>query len=210
MLEYPRITWLKKQLGVRNYLTPTGGKDVLQELSTKAMQALSHSLLHAKTDNRDLYTHTSYDHAEGERTRTYCRWFWDGRPPATLDLHDSRIRTELIRFRLGAHDLRVVTGARYNLHRQNRICGCCNMNIVEDEFHFIFECTAYNIIRWRFWELFANDMCAYSQTDKYISIIISDADQMMQRIFSRHGDMHKLANFISACRRKRETILPIR
>ena len=199
-----------KHLGVRNFLTPTGGKDILQDLSIKATQALSYSLLNAKTDNRDLYTHSSYEHSEGERTRTYCKWFWDRRPSAALDLYDSRIRTELTRFRLGAHDLRIVTGARYNLHRRNRLCGCCNMNIVEDEFHFIFECSAYNTIRWRYRELFADDMCAYSHTDKNISIIITDTDQMMQRLFSRHQDMHKLANYISACRKKRTTIIPVR
>ena len=198
-----------KQIGVRNCLTPSGGEDVLRDLSTKALEELSHSLLHANTDSRDFYTHASYKHAEGERTRTYCRWFWNGKQSAALDIRDSRIRTELTRFRLGAHDLRVVTGARQKIKkidRTQRICGCCNMNIVEDEFHFIFECPAYNVIRWRYWELFVDDMCAYSQKDKYISIIISEPDQMMRKLF-RHGDMHKLSNFICACRHKRSTIL---
>ena len=48
-----------------------------------------------------------------------------------------------------AHQLMIGKG-RYVIRRlppENKICQICNLNAVEDEFHFIMKCSAYNYIR---------------------------------------------------------------
>jgi hypothetical protein len=65
----------------------------------------------------------------------------------------------LMRFRLGAHDLRVATGRwervdGRQLPRHQRLCTLCLADQVEVEFHMVFECDAYESIREQFWYLF--------------------------------------------------------
>lgn len=54
-----------------------------------------------------------------------------------------------MRFRTGAHHLAIETGrwSRPKLPRQHRICTKCSDTVVEDEVHFLFECSAYDRIR---------------------------------------------------------------
>ena len=37
-----------------------------------------------------------------------------------------------------------------NLERNQRVCSMCNSNDIEDEFHFILQCPAYNDLRKKF------------------------------------------------------------
>ena len=58
-------------------------------------------------------------------------------------------RTELARFRCSSHNLEIEIG-RYNynrVERQNRVCRCCNMGIIEDEHHFLLVCPSFSDIR---------------------------------------------------------------
>ena len=38
-------------------------------------------------------------------------------------------------------------GRYLNLERNQRVCSMCNLNDIEDEFHFILRCPAYNDLR---------------------------------------------------------------
>ena len=64
----------------------------------------------------------------------------------------------LTRFRLGAHDLRVCSGRwqRPPVPRSDRVClrPGCQSEVVEDEFHMVFECPFYAPVRERFAMLF--------------------------------------------------------
>ena len=53
----------------------------------------------------------------------------------------------LARFRLSSHNLNIEQGRYRNIHRDQRICESCNLNDIEDEFHFILKCTLYNDFR---------------------------------------------------------------
>ena len=58
-------------------------------------------------------------------------------------------RTELARFRCSSHNLEIEIG-RYNykrFERQNRVCRCCNMGMIEDEYHFLLVCLSFSDIR---------------------------------------------------------------
>jgi hypothetical protein len=45
--------------------------------------------------------------------------------------------------RISAHNLNIETGRFYNLDRHERVCSMCNLNVVEDEYHFILQCEKY-------------------------------------------------------------------
>lgn len=59
---------------------------------------------------------------------------------------------QLIRFRTGAHYLAIETGRWSNppTPRSGRSCTKCTRGVVEDELHFLFECTAYSDIRQKY------------------------------------------------------------
>ena len=51
------------------------------------------------------------------------------------------------RYRLHVHSLNIETGRYYNIDRHARICNMCSNNDIEDEYHFILECSEYVEIR---------------------------------------------------------------
>jgi hypothetical protein len=61
---------------------------------------------------------------------------------------------DLLRFRVGAHSLRNVTGRWERTARQMRVCERCVDNCVEDEFHVVFECSIYDSLREKYDDLF--------------------------------------------------------
>ena len=59
----------------------------------------------------------------------------------------SNQRSILAQLRLGILPLCVETGRYINLKFDDRICKQCNDNVTEDEMHFIFECSLYQVER---------------------------------------------------------------
>ena len=47
----------------------------------------------------------------------------------------------------GILPLFIETGRFYNIKLEHRICTLCNMNKIENEIHFLFECVLYNDLR---------------------------------------------------------------
>jgi hypothetical protein len=68
----------------------------------------------------------------------------------TLNL-PRRLLTTFARFRTGSHNLQIEVGRRYNLAREDRLCKFCgeneNINVVEDEYHVLLECSCFSDIR---------------------------------------------------------------
>lgn len=52
--------------------------------------------------------------------------------------------------RLSAHNLKIETGRYENLIRSDRKCVLCNLNDIEDEFHFLFICPVFHDLRNKF------------------------------------------------------------
>ena len=65
------------------------------------------------------------------------------------DIRPSAELFSLMKFRLGAHSLRVETDRwlRPKPPREQRVCRHCCMQAVEDEQHFLFDCPFHSIIR---------------------------------------------------------------
>ena len=53
----------------------------------------------------------------------------------------------LTKFRLSAHQLRIEQGRYTGTARQDRLCEFCNLNEIEDEYHFILICPLYKNLR---------------------------------------------------------------
>ena len=85
----------------------------------------------------------------------FHRWFDIGTKHLELSTPESYIRT-LFKFRLGSLPLRCYERSLGD--RLQRHCILCDRNIVEDEYHLVFECEAYTSLRRevRWGELFAS------------------------------------------------------
>ena len=61
-------------------------------------------------------------------------------------------RSIFAQLRMGILPLRIETGRFQNLDLQSRICIYCNSQKIEDEYHFIFQCSHYDHLRGPFLE----------------------------------------------------------
>ena len=68
-----------------------------------------------------------------------------------VSLH-RKYRSAITKLRLASHPLRIETGrhGQNRVDRQERICPICDNGDIEDEFHFVLVCTAYNHLRLRY------------------------------------------------------------
>jgi hypothetical protein len=54
--------------------------------------------------------------------------------------------------------LNIETRRFYNLDRHERVCSMCNLNVVEDEYHFILQCEKYIDVRYICKTIIRNEM----------------------------------------------------
>jgi hypothetical protein len=158
-------------------------------------------------DDRDLYGSNLYSRAEGYMKRSYALWFWGhgGCSPA-MRVRNPAARRQLLRFRMGVHNLCVVAGARERAEkvpRGDRVCRCCSMGVVEDEVHMVFECPRYQIIRMGFINLFRDDLLKGVAENV---IVLGDTTDMMRRFFAQQDQLH-VAMFVSSCLKGRADFL---
>ena len=103
----------------------------------------------------------------------------------------------LLRFRLGAHDLRVATGRwgqcpTARASRGARLCERCDLGLVEDEFHVVFECPFYAPVRERFAILFSE----YSHNWEHVAEHVRSDGLELKRFMQQ--DVKKVAAFVHA------------
>ena len=61
-----------------------------------------------------------------------------------LNIENDLHRKSTTQLRLSAHKLAIETGRWHNVPRENRFCKHCDMNAIETESHFLFECHNYS------------------------------------------------------------------
>ena len=64
-----------------------------------------------------------------------------------IKIYYSSYRNCLAKIRLSSHQLNIEVGRHRNIDRLNKICTLCNMNEIEDEYHFILICPFYKNLR---------------------------------------------------------------
>ena len=60
-----------------------------------------------------------------------------------LNIQNDQHRKSILQIRLSSHRLAIETGRWQNILRDIRLCKNCNLNKIETESHFLFECHNY-------------------------------------------------------------------
>ena len=74
----------------------------------------------------------------------------------------------LTKLRSGSLKLYLETSRYDNIPRDNRICRCCKMNNIEDEYHFVLICPAYRTFRCNFLPKY---YCSWPNTRKLLFLL---------------------------------------
>ena len=74
-------------------------------------------------------------------------------------------RIALSRLRCSAHKLMVEEGRFRNIERHIKLCQFCNMNRVEDEFHFVLVCPAFRDLQK---DMLSKYYCTWPTTTKFV------------------------------------------
>ena len=103
-------------------------------------------------------------------------------------VHINQIRNIITKFRVNAHKLRINSGAyEHNggpIPTDERICKFCNLNIVENETHFIIQCTKYQEIR----EIFIKNISVHNKQFSTLTI----KEQTLYILNSNNEDVYNL------------------
>ena len=71
------------------------------------------------------------------KLQSYCLFKEDTQSELYVDsVKPNKYKFALGRLRLSSHSLAIETGRYTGILRSDRICTFCNMNVVENEFHF--------------------------------------------------------------------------
>ena len=94
----------------------------------------------------DIYYQSWYSSTDNSRRlETYSHEFKFER---YLDfINDNKFRSALIIFRVSSHKLQIERGRHLNIPRNERICRNCNLNMIENEYHFLLICPKYTDLR---------------------------------------------------------------
>ena len=79
-------------------------------------------------------------------------------------IHVNKFRISLSKFRLSSHDLAIEKGRYNNINRENRLCTYCNMNVIENEFHFLLVCPKYKHLRIKYFKPY---FCQWPNVNKF-------------------------------------------
>ena len=113
-----------------------------------------------------------------------------------LSLVKTRLSRSIIaKMRCGVLDLAIEVGRRKNIPREKRVClQCCN-NIVEDNLHFMFDCTAYTIERHQFLMSCSESIEQIhnmTSAQKYISIMNCSNENTLNNLGNYLTKIHKI------------------
>ena len=103
-------------------------------------------------------------------------------------------RSKLTRLRCSSHNLEIETGRYNRIVRASRMCKCCNMNLVEDEFHFLLACPFYTDLRRKYFSAY---FCRWPSKKKFVELMTA----------SQKGIIKKIAAFIYEAMKKRNILV---
>ena len=84
------------------------------------------------------------DRYKSQKLRYYNLYKYEKSPEEYLSFNISKYQRSLFaQFRCGILPLEIEVGRYRNIPLENRLCRACNDDIVEDEIHFLCQCTKY-------------------------------------------------------------------
>lgn len=97
----------------------------------------------------------------GNKLRTYRKFKTIFSKEAYLNTIKSfETRKQLCNFRVSNHKLQIETGRHNNIALENRLCDQCH--VLEDELHFLIECSKYNTQREELFNIVSNSCQIFS------------------------------------------------
>jgi len=105
-------------------------------------------------------------------------------------------RSILAQIRLGILPLAVETGRFINLPLEERLCKNCNVETVEDEWHFVFDCDLYDRERTAYFDKIVNTKPEF--------IYLEPKDQLKYLFETKH---RSFAKYLNLCFKKRKDFL---
>ena len=113
-------------------------------------------------------------------------------------LYNRSYKSIMAQFRTGILPLKVETGRFTNIPWQFRICELCNMEDIEDEFHFMMCCTCYNHVR--------SDLFSIAH-EKYSDFYTLEPDVKFYILMNDEDLTKPVAHFLYTAYMKRKGIL---
>ena len=77
--------------------------------------------------------------------------------------------TSLTRFRLSSHELLIEKERHLLIQREDRLSKYCNMNMVENEYHFLLVCPKYANLR----KQYLTNYCRWPSVEKFKNLMSS-------------------------------------
>jgi hypothetical protein len=113
------------------------------------------------------------------KLRTYKEFKTEMRIEPYLNLNlPKKLYCSIARFRLSSHNLNIELGRhkRPYVEPENRLCEKCNLNLVEDEKHFLMVCPKWNNLRLNLMQVAADDISEFkdlSLQNQFLKIMSS-------------------------------------
>ncbi len=190
MYECDKSTWLKY---VKTLLHKTGHEQVYQNKVTVESNTIKR-ILH----DQQMATWES-DINNKTKLRTYIKFKHEYGVESYIEKFLSkRQRSILAQFRCGILPLKIETGRYINLKIQKRICELCDMNEIEDEFHFLIQCPLYFQLRKELFDAAKNWYPDFDNIADDVKMVILISDDDLCR---------NAATFLSCAYKKRALML---
>ena len=90
-----------------------------------------------------------------------------------------RFRVSLARFRCSSHDLWIEKGRFYNIKREDRLCKSCNINVLENEYHFLLVCPLYNKLRRQYLKKY---YYVHPSLDKFVNLMKCNNENVIKNL----------------------------
>ena len=140
----------------------------------------------------DKFTQTWHERLSNSSRANFYTHIADLRPKAYLNsVKVLKFRNSLARLRVSSHRLEIEAGRWARPHKpvNERLCNICNF--LEDEYHFVIECSLYNSLRCKY-----IDQVYWRRPNmyKFINLITSDNNRTINNLAIYVNKAFKLRN----------------
>ena len=104
----------------------------------------------------------------------------------------AKYRKALAKLRLSSHSLAIESGRHNGIPRENRKCAFCNLNDIDDEYHFIIVCPFYNELRK---EYIPKYFTRTPRVFKFIQLLNSTSVKKVEKSCNFYNKSNKIEKF---------------
>ena len=85
--------------------------------------------------------------------------------------------------------LNVEIGRYTSIPREERVCRCCLMNVIEDEYHFTLVCPAYRQFRFKY---LPSQYCSWPNINEFVTLLRTKSRNTLYKIICFLKDSWRL------------------